>query len=308
MVEGLNINMKTNTPECPACIQGKQIVRPFKGHHTLCHEKGRITHMDLWGKYDVAFVRGNQYFLLLIDNATRYITIKFLKAKSDATQEVQVYLTHLKIRSHVTYAIKVDRGTKFINQMLQQWCNQNGIEIHATALYSPSQNGVAEHMNRTLVKLAPAMLTAAQLPEFLWEPATRHAAYIQNQSYTKVIPDKTPYQGWYLEKLNVSHLREFGSLVWILNQGQYAKCKILPEIFILYKIYPMRHSILMILHAKGSGLDKPMKTHARLKVSIISSHTPDCRIPRIKNILIKEIKMKHWEKIIIKTRGAIMEP
>src|SRR5258708_23958003 len=120
MVEGLNINMKTNTPECPACIQGKQMVHALKGQNTVCHEKGQITHMDLWGKYDVASVRGNQYFLLLIDDATRYITIKFLKAKSDAAQEVQAYLTHLKIRSHVPYAIKVNRRTEFLNQMLQQ--------------------------------------------------------------------------------------------------------------------------------------------------------------------------------------------
>src|SRR5258708_33277654 len=98
MVESLDINTKTNTPDCHACIQGKQMVHPFKGQHTLCHKKGRITHMDLWGKYDIASIRENQYFLLLIDNATRYITIKFLKAKSDAAQEVQAYLTHLKIR------------------------------------------------------------------------------------------------------------------------------------------------------------------------------------------------------------------
>ncbi len=180
LVEGLDINTKTNTLDCPACIQGKQMVCPFKGHHTLCHEKGHIMYMDLWDKYDIASIRGNQHFLLLIDDATRYITIKFLKVKSDATQEVQAYLTHLKIRSHVPYAIKVDCRTEFLNQTLQQWCNQNGIEIHATAPYSPSQNGVAEHMNCTLVKLAHAMLIAAQLPEFLWEPAIRHAVYIQN--------------------------------------------------------------------------------------------------------------------------------
>jgi len=57
-----------------------------------------------------------------------------------------------------------------------------------------------------LVELACMMLTAAQLLEFLWEPAIRHATYIRNRSYTKVLPEKTPYQGWYIEKLNISHL------------------------------------------------------------------------------------------------------
>src|SRR5258708_7834957 len=62
------------------------------------------------------------------------------------------------------------------------------------------------------------------------------------------------------------------------------------EIFILYNIYPTRHSTLMILCAKGSRPNKPLKMHARSKVLIISSCAPDHRIPRISNIQIKEIK------------------
>ena len=100
LVKGLNINTNMDIPDCPTCVQGKQTVCPFKGHYTLCHEKGCIIYMDLWGKYDIASVRGNQYFLLLIDDATRYITIKFFKAKSNAAKEVQAYLTHYQIRSH----------------------------------------------------------------------------------------------------------------------------------------------------------------------------------------------------------------
>ena len=37
-----------------------------------------------------------------------------------------------------------------------------------------------------------AMLTAYKLPEFPWEPAVAHAAYVQNMSYTKVLPHVTP--------------------------------------------------------------------------------------------------------------------
>ena len=47
-----------------------------------------------------------------------------------------------------------------------------------TAPYSPSQNGVVERINCTLMELARAMLIAAKLPEFLWEPAVEHAAYV----------------------------------------------------------------------------------------------------------------------------------
>jgi hypothetical protein len=98
-----------------------------------------------------------------------------------------------------------------------------------TAPYSPSQNGVAERMNRTLEELSRAMLTASNLPEFLWEMAVAHAAYVQNLSYTKYIPNSTPYQLWTGRKPNVLHLREFGTPVWILTEGQRVLHKMLPK-------------------------------------------------------------------------------
>ena len=63
------------------------------------------------------------------------------------------------------------------------------------------------------------MLTAHHLPEFLWEYAVPHAAYIHNRSYTRSLP-KTPYKIWSIKKPNVSCLREFGAPVWVLLQGQ----------------------------------------------------------------------------------------
>src|SRR6266849_9770659 len=125
--------------------------------------------------------------------------------------------------------IRVDRGSEFVNKDLQDWCHSKGMKIQMTAPYSPSQNGVAERMNRTLVELARAMLTGSQLPEFLWEQAVAHAAYIRNRSYTIANRDRTPYEAWHGNKPNVTHLREFGTPVWVLLQGQNVTRKILPK-------------------------------------------------------------------------------
>ena len=104
-----------------------------------------------------------------------------------------------------------------------------GIRLQLTAPYSPAQNGVAERMNRTLVELSRAMLAAYKLPEFLWEPAVAHAAYVRNMSYTRVLPRATPYQVWFGRKPNASNLREFGAPVWVLLQGQNIQRKMLPK-------------------------------------------------------------------------------
>ena len=99
---------------------------------------------------------------------------------------------------------------------MQSWCQAQGIELQTTAPYSPSQNGIAEHMNHTLVELAHVMLIALDLPEFLWKQAVAHATYLRNHAYTKAVEGTTPYERWNNKKPNVAHLREFGMPVWIL--------------------------------------------------------------------------------------------
>ena len=204
-------------------------VKPFNKSATHAKEVGELTHIDLWGKYDTTSLHGRQYYILFVDDSSRYTTVEFLKANSQASDHVKAYLTYLQTCGRKPHAIRVDRGKEFINENLKTWCHQQGIEINQTAPYSPSQNGVTERMNRTLVELARTMCAATSLPEYLWEEATAHAAYLQNRSYTTSVKGSTPYQKWYGKRPNMAHLREFGAPVWVLLQGQKVPRKMLPK-------------------------------------------------------------------------------
>ena len=73
------------------------------------------------------------------------------------------------------------------------------------------------------------MINAQRVPEFLWEHAIDHASYIRNRSYTRTLQGETPYEIWHGLKPSVAHLREFGTPVWVLLQGQAQQRKILPK-------------------------------------------------------------------------------
>ena len=118
----------------------------------------------------------------------------FLKKKDEAAQHVKNYIQALKTHKRSPIAIKIDRGKEFLNEVLKTFLDNEGLEIQATAPYSPSQNGIAERMNRTLVELGHAMLKGQELPEFLWEYAIAHAAYLRNRAYTKFLKNITPYE------------------------------------------------------------------------------------------------------------------
>src|SRR4051812_45938416 len=64
------------------------------------------------------------------------------------------------------------------------------------------------------------MLFTKNLPSFLWDKAVSHTNYLRNQLSTRVLKDKTPYEAWFGKKPDVSHLREFGCDVWVLDETQ----------------------------------------------------------------------------------------
>jgi transposase InsO family protein len=114
----------------------------------------------------------------MVDDSSRYITMEFLKKKSNAAQKVKDYLAKLISHNRKPKAICINRGKEFLNEVLTAWCHDKEIDIQVTAPYSPSQNGVAERMNRTLVEIARAMIRG--VPEFLWEYAINHSSYLRN--------------------------------------------------------------------------------------------------------------------------------
>ena len=116
--------------------------------------------------------------------------------------------------------MRIDNGKELLNGKIITFCRNEGIAIETTAPYSPSQNGIAEHFNRTLIELVQAMIIARDLPIFLWDKATAYATFIRYQSPTRALKGKTPYKAWIGKKLDVSFLREFRLEVWVLDESR----------------------------------------------------------------------------------------
>jgi len=184
MVEGLHVDMRSPRPDCVACTEARHSEKPYGLAEKKETKLGQLTHVDLWGKYKTISIHGSQYYLILIDDTSQYVTVDFLKKKSQAGKKITEYMTHQIAMGRSPCAIKMDRGSEFVNDELKRWCHSQGIRFQMTAPYLPSQNGVAECMNRMLGELARAMLMASKLPQFLWEPTIAHAAYICNRLYT----------------------------------------------------------------------------------------------------------------------------
>ena len=231
LVDGLQVDETSSKPNCQACMEAKQSIQPFlkKAEHRS-NKNRQLTHIDLLGKFPVVSIDGSHYFINFIDDKSQMVTVEGLKNKNKATQKVKDYLTHLQTHRMTPQAVCFNEGREFISKELSSWFKEHRITIQETAPYSPSQNGVAERSNCTLVELARAMINAQQLPTFLCLHAVQHAAYLYNRAHTRALDNMTPLECWTGEKLNISHLQEFGAPIWILHQGLHKGHKYKPKL------------------------------------------------------------------------------
>ncbi|MCO5550300.1 hypothetical protein L7F22_003783 [Adiantum nelumboides] len=104
---------------------------------------------------------------------------------------------------------------EFLSENFARWCKSEGIRRQLTTPYTPSQNGVVERKNRTIMEMARTMLAHASLPRSYWAEACNTAVYIQNRSPTHALQDMTPFQAYYGRKPTVSHFRVFGCSAFV---------------------------------------------------------------------------------------------
>jgi len=112
--------------------------------------------------------------------------------------------------------LRTYRGGEFIYKPFLDYCKENGIQKQLIIQYTPQQNGVAERNNRTIEEMARSMLKKEELPNKFWVKVVNIIAYIFNRSPTKVVQNQTPFEAWNKQKLNVSHLKVFNSIVYAL--------------------------------------------------------------------------------------------
>jgi transposase InsO family protein len=196
---------------CQACMAAKQTRMPFP-HSAMwrAEEPLQLVHVDLCGPITPVTAGGNKYFMLLVDDCTRWCRVYMLKTKNQATEAFVKYKAEVENSTgqHIKL-LRSDRG-EFLAHAFQRVCEQAGIKHQFTAPYTPQQNGVVERKNRTVMEMARALLKSMEIPGRFWAEAVRHSVYLLNRLPTKAMGNRTPYEAWNGRRPQLEHVRVFG--------------------------------------------------------------------------------------------------
>ncbi|GJV29137.1 putative ribonuclease H-like domain-containing protein [Tanacetum coccineum] len=219
LVRGLPSKLFENNQTCVACQKGKQ-------HRASCKSKTvssisqplHMLHMDLFGLTFVKSLMKKMYFLVIINDYSRFSWVFFLATKDETSGILKSFITRVEnLIDQRVKVIRYDNGTEFKNKEMNQFCERKGIKREFSVARTPQQNEVAKRKDRTLIEAGRTMLADSKLPTTFWAKAVNAACYVQNRVLVTKPHNKTPYKLFLGRKLVLGFMKPFGCPITILN-------------------------------------------------------------------------------------------
>ncbi|CAI7857076.1 unnamed protein product, partial [Closterium sp. NIES-54] len=184
-------------PTCVPCVEGRQRAAPHSSSFPPTEAPLQTLHMDVWGPARIRGQGHERYFLLAVDDYSRYTTVFLLRSKGEVPQVLidQIRGASRQLSESFGSDLPVlrlhsDRGGEFFSDLLRAFCRYEGIRQTFTLPASPQRCiGMVMDVART------SMIHAAA-PHFLWPFAVQSAAHQINLQPRVSLPETTPTLRW----------------------------------------------------------------------------------------------------------------
>ncbi|CAI7876473.1 unnamed protein product, partial [Closterium sp. NIES-54] len=187
---------------CVPCVEGRQRAAPHSSFPPMTAPLQTL-HMDVWGPAHVSGQIRERYFLVVVDDYTRYTTVFPLRSKGKFVDVLIPWIcaVHLQLRDPFRADLPVlhlhsDRGGEFSSDLLWEFCRGEGILQSFTLPASPQQNGIAEHRIGLVMEVPRTSMIHAAAPHFLWSFAVWYAAHQLNLWPRVSLPETSPTLRW----------------------------------------------------------------------------------------------------------------
>ncbi|CAI7835024.1 unnamed protein product, partial [Closterium sp. NIES-54] len=210
------------TSPCLPCVEGRQRTASHSSSFSSTTAPLQTLHMEMWGPARVSGQSRERYFLLVVDDYTRYTTVFPLRSKGQVVDVLipSIRTVRLQLRERIGEDLPVlrshsDRGGDFSSNLLREFCRGEGILKSFTLPDSPQQNGIAERRIGLVMDVARTSMIHAAAPHFLLPFAVQYAAHQLNLWPRVSLPETSPTLRWTGEVGNASVFQVWGSPAFV---------------------------------------------------------------------------------------------
>ncbi|CAI7728719.1 unnamed protein product [Closterium sp. NIES-54] len=210
------------TPTCVPCVEGRQRAAPHSSAFPPTEAPLQTLHMDVWGPARVRGQGHERYFLLVVDDYSRYTTVFPLRSKGDVTEVLIDWIRAARLQLRESFGsdfpvlrLHSERGGEFSSARLGAFYRARGIRHTFTLPASPQQNGIAERRIGMVMDVARTSMIHAAAPHFLWPFAVQYAAHQLNLQPRVSVPETSPTLRWTGKVGDASVFRVWGSRAFV---------------------------------------------------------------------------------------------
>jgi hypothetical protein len=171
------------------CIRGKHNCYPFpkRARHRTTSFLKRV-HSDLH-QLPVQFMSGFCYWLLIVDDYSRYLWIYLLQRKSDTFDMFKEFKVMIEKQFDKTVlCLNDNKGGEFIGIKWAVFFAQHSMRRKHTVKMLPQQNSIVEHLNCTLEELLIIMPNGTRLLAHFWGEGLNYLRHVIVCSPSSLIP------------------------------------------------------------------------------------------------------------------------
>ncbi|CAI7864157.1 unnamed protein product [Closterium sp. NIES-54] len=209
-------------PTCVPCVEGRQRAAPQSSSFPPIEAPLQTFHMDVWGPACVCGQGHERYFLLVVDDYSRYTTVFPLRRKGEVTKVLINWIHGARCQLSESFGsdlpvlrLHSDRGGEFSSDLLRAFCRVEGIRQTFTLPASPQQNGIAERRIGMVMDVAGTSMIHAAAPHCLWLFAVQYVAHQINLQPRVSFPNTTPTLRWTVKVGNASVFHVWGSRAFV---------------------------------------------------------------------------------------------
>jgi len=207
----LNINSSVNKNLCRSCQLGEASRLPFNRRKSYSTQLLHTLHSDVWGPAPTSSVDGFRFYLIIVDECSRYSWYFPLRRKSEVGPLFIQLITLMEKQLNKTVKlVQTDGGGEFMSHTLQNFFLSHGISHLVSCPGTPEQNGLAERKHRHVVETGLTLMAHGHTPKEYWNHAFSTAVYLINWLPTTTVKGRSPFEVLFGNRPSYDHLRIFG--------------------------------------------------------------------------------------------------
>jgi transposase InsO family protein len=120
--------------------------------------------------------------MVFTDDFSRKSWAFFMKAKNGTFEKFKNLKNNIEDGENKIKMLRIDRGGEFLSNLINSFCEQNGIKRQLATIETPHQNGIVEWKNRTILERAKNMAMESYCLAYLWIEVVNTSTYLTNRN------------------------------------------------------------------------------------------------------------------------------